>query len=165
MEENSNAQEQGAIEVGLNDAAIKNDQINTEACINSLAHPQPQVEQKSVHSKCTPEANSTETTCSSSQLQSSVKKQTRKMTILLPGTKDEKPKLVIAKDELCAEVSSMGELWKAGRQSQEDIMSSWIWDLHLQQSSSTKRHVTLSHSSRSTDSDSQEDTKKKTLEN
>jgi hypothetical protein len=85
------------------------DQIKTEACFNNQEHPQPQVEQKSVHSKRTLEANRTDTTCASSQLQSSDKNQTAP----LPVPKDENPKLVIAKDELCAEVSSMGELWKA----------------------------------------------------
>jgi hypothetical protein len=71
-----------------------------------------------MHSKRTPEANSTETTCTSSQLESTIKnikKQTSESTAQLPVPKDEKPKLVIPEDELCAEVSSMGELWEPGR--------------------------------------------------
>jgi hypothetical protein len=119
LEEYSNAEVQGAIEVGMNDTPITNDQIRTEACFNSQEYPQRQVEQKSVHSKRTPKANSTETTCGSSQLQSCVKKQTSESTPHLPVPEDEKPKLVIPEDELCAEESSIGELWKPARKSQK----------------------------------------------
>jgi uncharacterized coiled-coil protein SlyX len=119
LEEYSSAQVQGAIEVGLNDDPITKDQIRTEACFNSQDYPQLQAEQKSVHSKRTPKANSTETTCASSQLQTCIKKQTSESTAHLPVPEDEKPKLVIPEDELCEEVSSMGELWKPGRKSQK----------------------------------------------
>jgi hypothetical protein len=105
LEEKSNAQDQGTIKVGLNGAPILTDQIKTEAGFNNQEHPQSQAEQESVHSKLTLEVTSTETTCASSQLQSCDEKQTSKTTTKLPVPKDEKPKPVTSKDELCTEIS------------------------------------------------------------
>jgi hypothetical protein len=122
LEEFPIAQVHGPIEVGLNDAPITRDQIRTESCFNSQEYPQLQAEQKLVHSKRTPEANSTETTCASSQLESTIKnikKKTSKSTALLPIPEDEILKLVIPEDELCAEVSSMGDLWMPAGKSQK----------------------------------------------
>jgi hypothetical protein len=65
-----------------------------------------------VDSERTPQASSRDNTCAFSQLQSSGEKQTSETTALLPAPKDEKPKPVVEKDELFAELSSMGELRK-----------------------------------------------------
>jgi hypothetical protein len=65
LEEKSNAQGQEAIQVGLNDTLVIKEQIKAEAGFNNQGHPQLQVEQKSVHSKRTPEVNITESSCAS----------------------------------------------------------------------------------------------------
>ena len=116
LEENSSAGVQGAIEAGLNDAPIKKDQIKTEACFNNQEHLKPHVEEKSANSKRTPQANSIEANCASSELQSSAKKETSETAALSPPQKDDKPKLDTAQDNLFAEVSTMSALWKSVRE-------------------------------------------------